>query len=97
MQESIELYEEALPLALRKDGEQQLTFALGGAQYSCVLDNTPPKPPKPEIDITSDEDIVKPFKDLCMVLPQSWWSYEWCFRKEIRQFHLEHPPGGGEA
>src|SRR5690606_20110408 len=29
LQESIELYEEALPLELRKEGEQQLKFALG--------------------------------------------------------------------
>lgn len=27
----------------------------------------------------------------CTVLSRDWWSYEWCHRKEVRQFHLSMP------
>lgn len=27
----------------------------------------------------------------CTVLSRDWWSYEWCHRKEVRQFHLNMP------
>jgi len=30
-------------------------------------------------------------KSSCAVLPAQYWNYEWCFRKEIKQFHLEPP------
>ena len=28
----------------------------------------------------------------CTILAKDWWSYEWCHKKEVRQFHLAGPP-----
>eukprot|EP01038_Epipyxis_sp_PR26KG_P014827 gene14827-19920_t len=32
--------------------------------------------------------------DLCAVLQVDYWTYEWCYKKELRQFHIEQT---GEA
>ena len=29
----------------------------------------------------------------CDVLSMGWWSYEWCHRKHVRQFHVDHAAG----
>lgn len=33
----------------------------------------------------------------CAILTKDWWSYEWCHRKEMRQFHLNMPHGAHGA
>ena len=37
-----------------------------------------------------DEKIISAqLEGRCAVLPVQWWNYEWCHRREVRQFHLE--------
>jgi hypothetical protein len=31
---------------------------------------------------------------LCAVHSQGWWTYEWCYRREVRQFHAEQSSNG---
>ena len=45
-------------------------------------------------DNMTAETYLKLLKNLCLLhYPQDeYWSFEWCHRTEIRQFHLEHLP-----
>jgi len=35
------------------------------------------------------EDPLKVLEGKCTVSRQGWWTYQWCHRKEIRQYHSE--------
>jgi hypothetical protein len=49
----------------------------------------------PEQAKKSEEELLHALDDVCVTLEQGWWSYKWCHRKEIRQFHAE--PNGQVA
>lgn len=49
---------------------------------------------------TNDEDesmaafqksfaVINRLKNMCMINAVDWWSYEWCHRKEVKQFHMD--------
>ena len=38
------------------------------------------------------DEILKKLKGLCQAVSRGYWTYEWCFRKHVRQFHLEPLP-----
>jgi hypothetical protein len=33
--------------------------------------------------------VIDRLKNVCMINAIDWWSYEWCHRKEVKQFHLD--------
>ena len=35
------------------------------------------------------QDPLQPLNGLCSTLSQGWWSYEWCHRRHVRQFHFD--------
>jgi hypothetical protein len=39
--------------------------------------------------VRTEEELLKGFQSNCMLLEKGWWSYKWCHKKEIRQFHKE--------
>ena len=38
------------------------------------------------------DSILKRLRGLCQAVSRGYWTYEWCFKKSIRQFHLEPLP-----
>ena len=52
------------------------------------LNEIEPLPPH----ITDPTLLDNQLAGYCAVLPDSWWNYEWCHKKEIKQFHLEPLP-----
>jgi hypothetical protein len=41
-----------------------------------------------ELVSKSEEELLTELQP-CMTLEQGWWTYKWCHKKEIRQFHKE--------
>lgn len=37
--------------------------------------------------------ILAHLEGFCAALQRGYWTYEWCFKKHVRQFHLEPRPG----
>ena len=33
--------------------------------------------------------VIDRLKKMCIIHAIDWWSYEWCHRKEVKQFHME--------
>ena len=61
-----------------------------GLRFSISKHNNQ-KQKQVEKRITKVSTIKSYFKNICAVLPAQYWNYEWCFRSEIKQFHLEPP------
>ena len=46
--------------------------------------------PDPSIASKTEQQIVdEALAGVCLTYPKGWWQYQWCHRKEIRQFHEE--------
>jgi hypothetical protein len=39
---------------------------------------------------SSPARMLRSLEGRCDVLSLGWWSYEWCHRKGVRQFHVDH-------
>jgi len=53
-----------------------------------------------ELILNRDEQIqiiMDGLQNICLILnTETYWMYEWCHRKDIRQFHILHPPNGND-
>jgi len=56
----------------------------GAEEESEVADSEPPRGP---------EALLEALEDYCDTMAMGWWTYEWCHRKHIRQFHVDHVQG----
>eukprot|EP00505_MAST-04D_sp_SCG-Rhode-Island_P000186 Stramenopile-MAST_4_protein_186 len=45
-------------------------------------------------DVLKLEGIVNGLFGLCQAVSQGYWTYEYCFKKSVKQFHLEPVPKG---
>lgn len=70
---------------------------LEGRQFRIDIDPIEKFHMKDELEakkpITDAEGFMRTLRGLCLPLHRGWWSYEWCSRKEIRQYHLENVGG----
>jgi hypothetical protein len=42
-------------------------------------------------------EVINQLKGVCTQLHKGWWSYEWCFGEQVRQFHIEIDNGDGKV
>ena len=43
------------------------------------------------LQLTSIDSYNILLDGFCTIMLNNFWNYEWCYRKEVRQFHFEHP------
>jgi len=66
------------------------SFLLKGTEFSCSFPTTlSEKEDAVQTDVGSPGEVLAPLRHNCLYKRESWWSYEFCFGKSIRQFHLE--------
>lgn len=66
-----------------------------GQLYQCSLPADPVEAEKPQNeDDGTSESVVKllaPMKDgPCIFYTKGWWSYEFCYGREVKQYHFEN-------
>ena len=44
---------------------------------------------QPPLTHESPEEIVRSILPMCMQRSEEWWTYELCFAKEVKQFHVD--------
>ena len=48
---------------------------------------------KPQVELTGLEKAKKLLEPMesqpCLLKTKDWWTYEFCYRKQVRQFHME--------
>jgi len=44
---------------------------------------------QPPLTHESPEELVRSILPLCMQRSEEWWTYELCFAKEVKQFHVD--------
>jgi hypothetical protein len=44
---------------------------------------------QPPLTHESPEEVVRSILPMCMQRSEEWWTYELCFAKEVKQFHVD--------
>lgn len=44
---------------------------------------------------TNGLELLKPMSNKCLYLVKDWWTYAFCYGKDVRQFHVEQPTVSG--
>ena len=78
-----------VPLVIQNGGIIKATNSSGdileiGIQKEIVEEES-------SLELTSIDSYNILLDGYCTIMLNNWWNYEWCYRKEVRQFHLEHP------
>jgi len=73
-----------------------------GQLYQCSMpDDLPRMDVKEDSEDVSSESVVKllsPMKDgPCLFYTKGWWSYEFCYGREVKQYHFENGAIRGET
>lgn len=77
-----------------------------GVNYVCVYENTtssgskaqPGRSPVDSTTIQKQDGVpshdLSPLRGVCVEFPQGWWTYRWCHKQQVTQYHKEK---NGEA
>ncbi|XVE98436.1 hypothetical protein REPUB_Repub03eG0106300 [Reevesia pubescens] len=41
------------------------------------------------VKLKTPDELLEVLKDRCFIRQEGWWSYEFCYQKQLRQLHLE--------
>lgn len=63
-----------------------------GRRFACLARDEEPPEMKPS-EAKTVGDLLGSLEGLCARLNQGWWTYEWCHRQDVRQYHQEHSNG----
>ena len=69
--------------AFRRKSSSSASGSAPGASSSSTP-STPPPPATPNV-----MDLLEPLGSECLYLNTGWWTYKFCYLKEITQFHRE--------
>ncbi|ESO06513.1 hypothetical protein HELRODRAFT_160694 [Helobdella robusta] len=88
-----------------KDTENKENIILSskfGQQYQCQFDSYNEISEKVREDGVSNSkllisDLLKPLEDKpCLILTTGWWTYEFCYKKQIKQYHISDKKISGD-
>lgn len=102
---NIEFHPEDSPFHPDDDQESVVMPGKDGQKYLCFLPKVEKaKGEKPivqqnvtsmivetekRIKLKTPDELLEVLKGQCLVRQEGWWSYEFCYHKKIRQFHVE--------
>ncbi|TYJ02509.1 hypothetical protein E1A91_A13G234300v1 [Gossypium mustelinum] len=76
-----------------KDGKKFLCFLpkVGKAKKPVTHQNTSSMIVETEkrVKLKTPDELLEVLKNQCFVRQEGWWSYEFCYQKQLRQLHLE--------
>ena len=84
-----------------EEGEGQLTMVnKEGQRYRCSLPDIPENAEKEdgEEEVAPDiAQLLSPLEDgPCMYKTKDWWTYEVCYKRSVRQYHVENDKAVGD-
>ncbi|XP_039039545.1 protein OS-9 homolog isoform X2 [Hibiscus syriacus] len=41
------------------------------------------------VKLKTPDELLEVLKDRCFIRQEGWWSYEFCYKKQLRQLHVE--------
>ncbi|MBA0668939.1 hypothetical protein Goklo_001812 [Gossypium klotzschianum] len=76
-----------------KDGNNFLCFLpkVGKAKKPVTHQNTSSMIVETEkrVKLKTPDELLEVLKNQCFIRQEGWWSYEFCYQKQLRQLHLE--------
>ncbi|GAB2300272.1 Protein OS-9 [Dionaea muscipula] len=101
----IDFHTEDSPFQPDDDQESVLMPNKNGQNYLCFLPKVEkPKSGKlvsqqntsslimeteKQVKVKTPDELLEMFKDRCFARQEGWWTYEFCYHRKLRQFHLE--------
>ena len=65
-----------------------------GQKYRCTLPSYPTLLPDQKKDSEAEdielENLLIPLEGTCLYKTKDWWTYEICYKKSIKQYHVEN-------
>ncbi|CAM8942582.1 unnamed protein product [Rhodiola kirilowii] len=105
MKYKIEFHPEDSPFYPDEDLESVILPNKEGQKFRCYLPKmVKPKSvmPMPQhnsssmimetekrLSLKTPDELLDGLKDICLLRQEGWWTYEFCFKKALRQLHLE--------
>ncbi|XP_008443923.1 protein OS-9 homolog isoform X1 [Cucumis melo] len=102
---NIEFHQQDSPYNPDEDQESVFMPNKNGKNYLCYLPKVEKsKSGKPSIQLNmssmivesekrvklkTPDELLEALKEQCFVRQEGWWTYEFCYQKTLRQFHLE--------
>ncbi|KAK3007649.1 hypothetical protein RJ639_013883 [Escallonia herrerae] len=102
---TIEFHPEESPFHPDDDQESVVMPNKNGEKFLCFLPKVEiPKTEKPviqqntssliletekRIKLKTPDELLEVLKDKCFIRQEGWWTYEFCYHKQLRQIHLE--------
>ncbi|KAK3001721.1 hypothetical protein RJ639_021779 [Escallonia herrerae] len=102
---TIEFHPEESPFHPDERQESVVMPNKNGEKFLCFLPKVEiPKTEKPviqqntssliletekRIKLKTPDELLEVLKDKCFIRQEGWWSYEFCYHKQLRQIHLE--------
>ena len=88
---------ETCPLDVPYDKDAGKTPKAGKPPPAKPANGAAPLPPRLDArqhlrDSKHVGDLLRKLVGLCQAVSHGYWTYEWCFRKTVSQFHLEPAP-----
>ncbi|KAJ8600584.1 hypothetical protein CTAYLR_008173 [Chrysophaeum taylorii] len=65
-----------------------------GKRFACRVAEKNTTPTKREASTVGE--LLSSLEGVCARLNQGWWTYEWCHRRHVRQFHQDHAASARE-
>ena len=104
VQYNVEILDTPVSDSLEEEGEtgqQSLTMVnKEGQRYRCSLPDIPEKAEKEEGEEEVMPDIAQLLSPLedgpCLYKTKDWWTYEVCYKRSVRQYHVENDKAVGD-
>ncbi|GMH04582.1 hypothetical protein Nepgr_006422 [Nepenthes gracilis] len=100
----IEFHPEDSPFHPDDDQESVFMPNKNGQNYLCFLPKERPKIGKlvgqhntssvimeteERVKVKTPDELLEVLKDTCFIRQESWWFYDFCYQKKLRQYHME--------
>ncbi|XP_071947348.1 protein OS-9-like [Antedon mediterranea] len=92
-----------VPVLLGRPLEKEVLYVNSkfGQSYECQLPDLSDFEKSQEEERVASEigisELLKPMEDApCIKMTQGWWSYEFCYGKDVKQYHMENDLIQGE-
>ncbi|XP_022749593.1 protein OS-9 homolog isoform X2 [Durio zibethinus] len=78
-----------------KDGKNFLCFlpkvekAKSGKPFTHQNTSSMIMETEKRVKLQTPDELLEVLKDRCFIRQEGWWSYEFCYQKQLRQLHLE--------
>jgi hypothetical protein len=86
---SLDILSDSLPSQGLTEQNPMKYMTMASRTLACIATDRQSGPKPLLVRNDSDWPSLQRLRHTCFLFDVDWWSYEWCFDKEVRQFHID--------